>query len=246
MTLTGFPFALEPAQKHHLLTLEEHEGLCCLLDRAQHYGGTGDIVFLCMSTCSLLVRFAPQPNGIWGVTGYAFQKVQEPWVWIYLPSLLGTVLNPPCGKLSFSVETAGAADGWLERHAPALRQGAQQFARDSARQMHAYSIGFTHLDPALYADSGIQWYPLTPAHDAQEHTVTLPKPAQTEPDALSQENTAFEQPDELHIVPPRILPRIFKTWRVRCGKEKYKLGTVEPISDWYDFADRIYSVVSQN
>ena len=133
MTLTGFPFVLDPADKHRLLTLEEHEGLCCLLDRARHYGGAGDIAFLCMSTCSLLVRFAPEKTGTWTVCGYAFQKAQEPWVWAYLPSLPGTLLAPPSGKLLFHAERADTADVWLERHDPSLSHGARQLARDTAR-----------------------------------------------------------------------------------------------------------------
>ena len=134
MTLTGFPFVLDPADKHRLLTLEEHEGLCCLLDRARHYGGAGDIAFLCMSTCSLLVRFAPEKTGTWTVCGYAFQKAQEPWVWAYLPSLPGTLLAPPSGKLLFHAERADTADVWLERHAAGTADWKAHFRTSSRRR----------------------------------------------------------------------------------------------------------------
>lgn len=235
MTLTGFPFVLDPADKHRLLTLEEHEGLCCLLDRARHYGGAGDIAFLCMSTCSLLVRFAPEKTGTWTVCGYAFQKAQEPWVWAYLPSLPGTLLAPPSGKLLFHAERADTADVWLERHDPSLSHGARQLARDTARQMHPHSVGFTHLDPAVYADDGIHWYALEPSKSAEEHTILLPQPPAREPEP------ADSMPaDEIRIVPPRIT----KTWRVVRGEEKYKLGAVDETSDWYVFADRMRSAMT--
>ena len=235
MTLTGFPFALDPAEKHRLLTLEEHEGLCCLLDRARHYGGAGDIAFLCMSTCSLLVRFAPAKNGTWSACGYAFQKAQEPWVWIYLPSLPGTLLAPPSGKLLFHAENAEAADAWLERHDASLSRAAKQLARDAARQMHPYSVGFTHLDPALYADDGIHWYTLEPSKAAEEHTILLPEQPAEPVDEAAETSDADAPADDVRIVPPRIT----KTWRVVRGEEKYKLGAVDETSDWYAFADRV-------
>ena len=238
MTLTGFPFAFDPAEKHRLLTLEEHEGLCCLLDRAQHYGGAGDMFFLCMSTCSLLVRISPEKTGIWTAHGYAFQKTQEPWVWLYLPALLGTLLAPPSGELHFPVENADAASAWLERHDAPLWHSAQQLIRDSARHMHAYSIGFTHLPPEVYADDGIHWYTVEPAKEAEEHIILLP-PTDAAHTTEAELDTA-EVSDDVRIVPPRIT----KTWRIVRGEEKYKLGTVEQTSDWYPFADRVRSILS--
>lgn len=222
MTLTGYPFTLQPGERHPLLAPEEHEGLCCLLERARHYGGAGDIVFLCLSGCALLLRFAPEQDGAWTARGYAFQKGQEPWVWVYLPAMLGTLLAPPDGKLRFRAEQADAADEWLQRHDAALWDGAQRFARDTARQMHAHPVGFTRLDPSVYAEDSIRWYALTPARAAQDNTVILP-PA------------APEQEDGLRIVPPRLT----RTWRAVRGEEKYKLGPVDERSDWYDFAARV-------
>lgn len=232
MTLTGFPFLFDPNEKHRFLTLAEHEGLCCLLDRAQQFGGTGDVFFLCASTCSVLVRVSPDSSGTWHAAGYAFQKQQEPWVWLYLPSLLGTVLSIPAssGNLRFDTSARSQADEWLKRHDPALWRGAQQLARDTERRMHAYSIGFTHLDPSLYGDDGICWYRLEPQKQAEDNTQELPQAEAADTD------------DSTYIVPPVIT----RTWRVRSNEEKFKLGTVEDTSDWYEFADRVRAAVPQS
>lgn len=231
MTLTGFPFLLDPAEKHRLLTLQEHDGLCCLLDRAQQFGGTDDVFFLCMSTCSVLVRVSPDENGAWHAAGFAFQKQQEPWLWLYLPSLLGTVLDsaPSSGNLRFRIEAAAQADEWLKRHNLALWRGAQQLAHDTARQMHPYSIGFTHLDPSVYGDDGIQWYRLEPHKQEQDNTREL--------SAAEIDDTK----DGAYIVPPLLT----RTWRVLSDEEKMKLGPVDDTSDWYAFAHRVHAALSE-
>lgn len=231
MTLTGFPFLLNPSEKHRFLTLEEHDGLCCLLDRAQQFGGSGDIFFLCVSTCSLLVRISPDKTGIWRAAGFAFQKQQEPWVWLYLPSLLGTVLDISAspGNLYFRMETAAQADEWLKRQDAALSRSAQQLAHDAARQMHPHSIGFTHLDPSLYGDDGIQWYRLEPHAEPEDDTPVLPP--------VDRKSI----PDGAYLVPPVIT----HTWRVVSDGEKIKLGTVDDVSDWYELADRVREILSE-
>lgn len=231
MTLTGFPFVFDPMRSHALLTPDEHDGLCCLLARAQHYGGAGDVVFLCLSGCSALVRFAPEHDGGWRAAGYAFQKQQEPWVWLYLPSLLGTVCEAPSadGHLRFRVDTAARTDDWLERSDPALWRGARRLADDTARQLQPYCVGFTHLDPARYGDAGIRWYRLTPHREAEAHVPALDKAEMDDCRPL------FEADSGVRIVPPRVT----QTWRVARGDQKARLGPVDRQTDWYAFVDRV-------
>ncbi|HBI64593.1 MAG TPA: hypothetical protein DDX51_05700 [Clostridiales bacterium] len=233
MTLTGYPFVLDPAERHRLLTAEEHEGLCCLLARARHFGGDGDVFFLCVSACSVLVRCAPDRSGTWQLSGYAFKKQIESWIWLYLPSLLGTVLQPPAGMLRFPIDQASQADAWLERHSRALRAAALQLERDAARQMHPYSVGFTRLDPSHYHDDGIRWYRLEPPQDAQAHTPAL--------SAAETEAVRTEPGEEIHLVPPVLTRR----WHLVQGEHKLRFGALEETSDWDTFVRRVNSTLTQ-
>ena len=225
MKLTGYPFLLKPAEKHKLLTRAEQDGLCCLLDRAKHFGGDGDVLFLCLSSCSVLLRISSDET----VSGFAFQKQMEQWAWLYLPSLLGTVLTPHTGELRFRIDTAEQAEQWLQRHDAALFSGAQQLKHDTARQMHPHSVGFTHLDPSVYGDTGITWYALQPQKKSEANTQHM-EAVMCEPD----DTDAF-------LAPPKLL----RGWRILRGDDTIKLRSVDDTEDWYSFAARIHDAMEK-
>lgn len=229
MKLTAYPFLLHPAEKNKLLTRAEHDGLCCLLDRAKYFGGDGDVLFLCMSTCSVLVRFAPDQAGIWCASGFAFQKQMEQWAWLYLPSLLGTVLTPHTGNLQFRIDTAAQADEWLQRHDAALAAAAQHLKHDTARQMHPYSVGFTHLDPSVYGDDSIVWYTLEPQKQAESNIET-----HSAVDCTPKDGDAV-------ITPPKLL----RGWRILQGDDAIKLSCVSETENWYTFAARVRQAIKR-
>lgn len=238
MRINGYYFLLTE-EKHRFLTLEEHEGLCCLRDRAQRYGGAGDVLYLCLSGCSLLVQFVPDGTGVLRACGLAFRKEHEPWLWIWLPVLVA------------------AADGWngvkcdidiinidedliqelaaLEQKRPsALLAGAQAFERAAGRQMKPYSVGFTRLSPALYGDDGIRWHRVqADSEPAAEETPTISD------GQIADCKPRYQASDNGYLAPPRLLGG----WRVTQDGKKAKLGTVEETVDWYAFAARVREIL---
>lgn len=230
MNLSAFPFVFDPSERHRWLSSDEHAGLRCLLDRAQHFGGGDDIFFLCLTTCSLLVRFVPdKKTGRLSAFGFAFKKQQESWIWLYLPQLLRIVFAAPPNedKVRLMTEDTPQFDTWLAQHQPQLHACAQQFARDTARQMHPYSVAFSHIDPSLYGDIGIRWYAIAPPAGTEQPVPCL-------------------QPEDMHDFPAQsdsgaviTPPVITRTWRVVDGDERHKLGRIDDISDWYTFERRV-------
>lgn len=227
MTITGYFFSLSPGKKFKLLTEQEQDGLFCLLDRARQYGGKNDILFLCLSNCSLLVQFLPDSSDTLKISGFAFQKKEEPWLWIWLPTLIGTV--PDAVQLqkniSMKSERANAMAAWSKKHHPSLWDSAQQLKQDTLRRMQPYSVGFTSLSPSLYGDEGIHWY------NVEKHT----EEANTRLLTLDDLDRWQAEDHNIYISPPRLIGG----WRAVQEDKKIKLGTIEPVSDWYSFAERI-------
>lgn len=231
MKIDGYHFVLTE-EKHRFLTLAEYESLCCLRDRAQKYGGAGDVLYLCLSSCSLLVQFVPGKDGRLQATGFAFRKAHEPWLWVWLPVLAAAAGGMMKVQKDISIDDAVVDQlAALERKQPsALLESAQAMERDVGRQMKPHSVGFTRIAAALYGDDGIRWYPI--------QTDRAPVTAETE--TLSAAQIADCQPsyqahDAAYVAPPRL----FGSWRVTQDGQRAKLGAVEESTDWYAFARRV-------
>lgn len=235
MILSAFPFTFHSGERHRFLTHDEADGLSCLLDRARQFGGTDDIFFLCVSTCSLLVRFTQNTKtSELFASGLAFKKQQESWIWIYLPSLLRSVCGTPStsSKLCLRTENAQQADEWLQLNRPGLHQCARQFVKDTARLLHPHSVAFTHLPPTRYGDDSICWYRIEPFFQREEVI------RQQQPQAADHCAARFSVDAEISIVPPHLT----HTWRIATPNGRKKLGRVEGTPDWYDFAAQISSL----
>ena len=230
MKLTGEPFLLDATQKNKNLTQAEHEGLCALLDRCKRFGGTGDVLFLCLSTCSLLVRFHSDEQQHWQAHGFIFQKKVESYIWIYLPVLVGTVLTPYKNQpLKFPINSAAQSEQWFYRQDCALFAAARQFKHDSEQQLHPYSIGFTHIDPSFYGDDGIIWYPILSESQSPEYIETIP--------AVSGENNDCDA----YLVPPKLL----RGWRILQDENKIKLDAIDQATDWYSLWEQMQQAIQQ-
>ena len=203
MTLTGYPFVLG---KSSGLTPAEQDGLFCLLERAKYFDAAGDILFLCLSSCSVLVRFAPDDQKRWQASGFAFPKgMEEPWIWLALPA----------GNLHISADHLPDGEQWLRRHDAALYDSVQQFRQDTEQQLHPHAVGFAQK-PEIYGDDGIQWYPVASGRTMQARTPSVPAV------------TCEPAEQDRYLVPPRLL----RGWRLVCGEEKKKLTAVEERNDW--------------
>ncbi len=237
MKLSAYPFVFDPSERSRLLSQDEHDGLSCLLDRARQFGGEDDIFFLCMTTCSVLVRFARGGDtGALTASGFAFRKQQESWVWLYLPSLLRAVFEdvPDEKHVSFCTEDAPKFDAWLSHRQPQLFRSAQQFACDTARQIHPYSVAWTHISPSQYSDDGIAWYTLPARRGEEEHI------CRQQPEDVTRCLEEGED-DGTRIVPPTVT----RTWRVVRDGEKHKLGRVDDVCDWYGFARSVREALEE-
>lgn len=231
MKITGYRFLLTE-EKHRFLTLEEYESLCCLRDRARKYGGTGDVLYVCLSSCSALIQFVPDKDGVLQAVGFAFRKEQEPWLWTWLPVLVAAASGMTKVKQDISIDEALIEElVELEQKRPsALLASAQAMERDADRQMKPYSVGFTRISSALYGDDGIHWYPI--------QTDSVPTVAETETisaEQITDCQRSYQANDGVSIAPPRL----FGSWRVIQDGKKAKLGAVEEITEWYTFAQRV-------
>ena len=220
MTLTGYPFLLGKSPD---LTPAEQDGLFCLLERAKYFDAAGDILFLCLSSCSVLVRFAPDEQKRWQACGFAFHKgIEEQWVWLFLPALIGSVLTPPAGDLHFSADHAQDGEQWLRRHQPALYDSVQQFKTDTETMLHPHTVGFAQK-PEIYGDDSIVWYPVTSGRTIQAR---IPSVSSV---------TCEPADDDRYLVPPKLL----RGWRIVSGEQKQKLDAVEERNDWHAFYEKI-------
>ena len=230
MTIDGYYFTLTQ-EKPPILTLEEYEGLCCLRDRARRYSGAGDVLYLCLSSCSLLVQCAPDEEQTWQVRGYAFRKEHEPWLWVWLPTLVKILPWIASSGKSISLDEALVRQlAELEQKTPsALRESAQTWECEVGRRMRPYSVGFTRISPELYGDNGIRWYvmPEDGASDATIPTLSHEQIAACQP--------AYQAHDRIYVAPPRL----FGSWRVKRGEQKAKLGAVDEATEWETFAQRV-------
>ncbi|MDO5785070.1 MAG: hypothetical protein Q4P20_08410 [Eubacteriales bacterium] len=235
MRINGYHFLLTE-EKHRFLTLAEHEGLCCLRDRARRYGGAGDVLYVCLSGCSLLVQFVPDEAGVLQATGFAFRKEHEPWLWVWLPVLVAAASGMTKVKKDISIDEALIDQlAELEQKRPsALLAGAQAFEHAVGRQMKPYSVGFTRIASELYGDDGIRWYPIqTDSAPATAEVETIPA------EQVKDCQPSYQAEDGAYVAPPRL----FGSWRVTRGGEKAKLGAVEETTDWYAFAQRVRSAL---
>lgn len=231
MKIDGYHFVLTE-EKHRFLTLAEYESLCCLRDRAQKYGGAGDVLYLCLSSCSLLVQFVPGKDGRLQATGFAFRKEHEPWLWVWLPVLAAAAGGMMKVQKDISIDDAVVDQlAALERKQPsALLASAQAMERDVGRQMKPYSVGFTHIAAAQYGDDGIHWYPIqTDRAPVTVETETIPA------EQIADCQPSYQAHDAAYVAPPRL----FGSWRVTQDGQKAKLGAVEESTDWYAFAQRV-------
>lgn len=238
MIIPVFSFVFDPFTQTPWLTPAEHDGLCCLIDRAQQFGGTEDIFFLCVSSGSIAVRLQRDAHtDALLVSGFACKKQHEPWLWIYLPSALRMLFQQPIANetMQFHTEDAPKFDAWLQQQQRGLWDGIQKFARNSARSMHPYSIAFTHIDPSLYSDGSIHWYSILPYIEAEESI------QQQFPQTLETYRDEFKDDEAVRIVPPIIT----RTWRLTVGDEYTKLGRIGETSDWYELRDTIRDLLSE-
>ena len=235
MTIDGYYFTLTQ-EKPKILTLEEYEGLCCLRDRAQKYGGAGDVLYLCLSTCSLLMMFTPDAEGL-QACGYAFRKEHEPWLWVWLPVLAAAADGMVRVKRDVRMDEALVQQlAELEQKQPsALRKSTQEWEREVGRQMQPYSVGFTRISPELYGDTGIRWYAIP------EDSAPAAEPQMLTDEQIAACQSSYQAHDRTYVAPPRL----FGSWRMTRDGEKAKLGAVDETVEWYAFAQRVREVLKE-